>query len=143
MARRAGLTEIERDHGRYTTVQSGCYRRRIAAACHCAQHHDTPRIDVGPFEQQIDAGFLLRRGNGGCNIAVADQTNARAGLAHFLNERLMARPRKYDHREILDLTSLGFSERVEVFRWAFVQIDHPFTVGTRGNLSHVSIRAVE
>ena len=94
-------------------------------------------------EQQIDAGFLLRRGNGGCNIAVADQTNARAGLAHFLNERLMARPRKYDHREILDLTSLGFSERVEVFRWAFGQIDHPFTVGTRGNLSHVSIRAVE
>jgi hypothetical protein len=55
----------------------------------------------------------------------------------------MAWPRKYDHREILDLASFGFRQRVEVFGRALVQIDYPSADRTCGDLRHVGIRTVQ
>ena len=93
--------------------------------------------------QQIDAGFRLGGGDGGGHIAVADQADARAGLAHFLDERLMARPDKNDHRKIFDSAALRLGQRLEIFGRRLVEIDDALAGRSGRDLFHVGIGAMK
>src|SRR3989304_1730733 len=56
-------------------------------------------------EQKIDAGFRLRRGDGRGDVAVGDQADARARLAHFLDERFMPGTGENDIHKVFEPAS--------------------------------------
>ena len=56
---RAGFAEVERDDSSDARIECGGDSGGIAAARHGAKHDDPPRIDVGAFQQEIDAAHQV------------------------------------------------------------------------------------
>ena len=56
---RAGFAEIERHDGRDAFIERSGHRRRVAATRDGAQHDNTLRIDIGSFQEQVDAAHQV------------------------------------------------------------------------------------
>ena len=92
----------------------------------------------------VDAAVRSRRGDHAGDVAVADQADAGAGLAHRRDQLLMARPIEDQHHEVADVDVLGPGQVLQVLRGARLEV-HQAVRQTAADcdLVHVGVGRVE
>ena len=72
---------------------------------------------------RVHAGSDDRRGDSSRQVAVANQADARAGLANFADQLFVTRPVEHDHHEIVDIAAETAGDRVQVVAHRRVEAD--------------------
>jgi hypothetical protein len=87
--------------------------------------------------EEVDPGPHLRGGDRRRDVAVADEVDARAGLADLGNEFVMAVALEDDDGEVVDVDLLRLCDAPEVLRRGRVDVDRVGRLGPDGDLVHV------
>ncbi len=93
--------------------------------------------------EQVDAGSGLRSGDRRRDVAVANEVDARPGLAELGDEVVVAIPLEDDDREVVDRDSLRLGDALEVLGRRRVDVDRVRRVRADGDLVHVQRSARE
>src|SRR4029078_13013776 len=91
----------------------------------------------------VDAGTDDRGGNAGRQVAVADETNARAGRPDVGDQLLVAFAVEHDNDEILDLATETPGDRFQVLVDRRIEADVVLRTRSHDQLLHVEIRRVQ
>ena len=96
-------------------------------------------------EIDVDAAFRLRGGDDAGDVAVGDQHDARAGLAHLADQLLVARPVEDAGDQIArPRTFFALAKAAEILRRLLVEIDQIIgQAAADRDLVHVDVGRVE
>ena len=85
----------------------------------------------------VDPGAFERGHDGGGDVAVAEQTDPGAGLAHLFHQGFVPGPIQHNHREIGELQVLGEGDALEVVLDRIRDVDGAACLGADGDFLRV------
>src|SRR5712691_1368340 len=94
-------------------------------------------------DTRVNICARYRRRNSGREIAVRDQTNARAGGAGVVDYLFVARPIQNDHGQVFDVATQTARNVAQVVFDGRVDVDHAARRWPDDDLVHVNIRRVQ
>src|SRR5262249_32773577 len=92
------------------------------------------RVNAGADDSRCDAGG---------QIAIADQTNARASSTNIADQLLVARTIQNDYNQVFDLAIQPAGDRFEVVLNGRINVDHALARGTDHNFFHVAVGRIQ
>ena len=91
----------------------------------------------------VYAGAHHRHGYSRREVAIANQSDARARRAYLFNQLFVPRPVQHDHDEIFDVAVQPLGNRFQVVSHRCIQIHRAFARRPHHQFFHVQIRRVQ